>query len=225
MSDSPQYLMIGGDGRQYGPMDAAGFKSWIQEGRAVASTQVQVVGTHAWRPLGEIAELGPLPPSAYAPLMGVQAPASIRVFGILYLVFGGMGMLCAPFSLLGMAPIAAMFGDNPFAITFFTASTLLSIVSSGVMLGAGVGLVRQREWGRRLAVVYAWVAIVLGVVSSVITVALMTGRVGSAPEMVGGLIGGVIGGLLNLAFNGVTIYFLTRPAVRDFLAARARLGG
>lgn len=221
MNESSQYLMIGGDGRQYGPVSAAELRQWIQDGRAVATTQAQLAGSGAWRPLSEFPEFGPLPLGAYAKPLGDQPPVAIRVFGILYIVFGGMGLLCSPVTLLGLAQMRTMFGGNPGAMAFFIASGVLSIISAAVMLAAGIGLVRNREWARRLAVIYSWASIVLGIVSTVITVALMSGRAGSAPEMVGGLIGGIIGGLFGLAFNGLTIYFLTRPAVKDYLAARA----
>jgi hypothetical protein len=222
MNDSSQYLMIGGDGRQYGPVSAAELRQWIQDGRAVAATQVQLAGSNTWRPLGEFPEFGPLPGTAFAPPPAAQAPVAIRVFGILYIVFGGMGLLCSPMTLLGLAQMRTLLGNNPAAMSFFAISGVLSIFSAGVMLAAGIGLVRQREWARRLAVIYSWVAIVLGLVSTVLTVMFMAGRTGSAPEMLGGLIGGVIGGLFGLVFNGLTIYFLTRPAVKEFLAARAR---
>jgi hypothetical protein len=223
MNDSSQYLMIGGDGRQYGPVSATELRQWIQDGRAVANTQVQVAGSSStWRSLSEFPEFGPLPLGAYAKPLGGQPPVAIRVFGILYIAFGGMGLLCSPMTLLGLAQMRTMFGNNPAALSFFAFSGVLSIAGAGVMLAAGIGLVRQREWARRLAVIYSWASIVLGLVSTVLTVMFLAGRAGSAPEMWGGLIGGVIGGLFGLAFNGVTIYFLTRPAVKEFLASRAR---
>jgi hypothetical protein len=222
MNESSQYLMIGGDGRQYGPVSAAELRQWIQDGRAVAATQVQLVGSNAWRPLSEFTEFAPLPGTAFTPPPATQAPVAIRVFGILYIVFGGMGLLCSPMTLLGLAQMRTLLGNNPAAMGFFIFSGVLSIISAAVMLAAGIGLVRNREWARRLAVIYSWASIVLGLVSTVLTVMFLAGRAGSAPELWGGLIGGVIGGLFGLAFNGLTIYFLTRPAVKDYLAARAR---
>ena len=51
------YQIIGGDGRQYGPIPADTLRQWIAEGRLNAQSLVQGEGCVDWNPLGTIAEL------------------------------------------------------------------------------------------------------------------------------------------------------------------------
>ena len=50
------YKILGGDGKEYGPISAATLRQWISEGRANAQTQVQAEGSTAWVALGQIPE-------------------------------------------------------------------------------------------------------------------------------------------------------------------------
>lgn len=69
------YKIIGGDGREYGPVDAAQIQQWVSEGRADRFTRVQPEGGE-WIALSEIPEFAhvlaqrsqsvPPPPLAYA---------------------------------------------------------------------------------------------------------------------------------------------------------------
>lgn len=69
------YKIIGGDGREYGPVDAAQIQQWVLEGRADRFTRVQPEGGD-WKALGELPEFAgvlaqrsqsvPPPPLAYA---------------------------------------------------------------------------------------------------------------------------------------------------------------
>lgn len=114
------YKIIGGDQREYGPVDFNSVLDWIRQGRANAQTLVQKEGG-AWVPLGSLAEFaealaaqaaGPSPaapsmpptpgPGAYVDdrrmaTQAVQGPAT----GLLI-----TGIICA---LLGLAGIAMSF--------------------------------------------------------------------------------------------------------------------
>jgi uncharacterized membrane protein len=71
------YRIIGGDGREYGPVSAAQIVQWIAQKRAAASTQVRPEGADTWVTLGELQEFAgafdirseppPLPPPALPP--------------------------------------------------------------------------------------------------------------------------------------------------------------
>jgi hypothetical protein len=65
----PTYTMIGGDGKQYGPITLAQMQAWVSEGRVTATTQIYRSDTQAWLPAAQYAELGVAPnPAAPAPL-------------------------------------------------------------------------------------------------------------------------------------------------------------
>jgi len=67
------YKILGGDGKEYGPVSAETLQQWITEGRANAQTQVQVEGGSGWVALGQVPEFAATfnvpPPSAGAPGM------------------------------------------------------------------------------------------------------------------------------------------------------------
>jgi len=50
------YRIIGGDGREYGPVSAAQVEQWIAQNRANARTQIKAEGAEAWSSLGELPE-------------------------------------------------------------------------------------------------------------------------------------------------------------------------
>ena len=69
----PTYKMIGGDGREYGPVSLEELLAWLREGRIVPATQVWRSDAERWQPAasfaelrGELAQLPPLPGSAAA---------------------------------------------------------------------------------------------------------------------------------------------------------------
>lgn len=79
------FKMIGGDGREYGPVTADQLREWIAEHRANAQTLVQPEGRTDWVPLGSLAEFaealaagtgGSPPPTSGLPEV-VAAPTSI----------------------------------------------------------------------------------------------------------------------------------------------------
>lgn len=51
------YKIVGADGNEYGPVDAAQIRQWITEGRVNAQTKVKAEDCTDWRPLSEFAEL------------------------------------------------------------------------------------------------------------------------------------------------------------------------
>ena len=47
-----QYIIIGGDGREYGPKDETEVREWIQQGRLNALSQIKEVSEDEWVSLG-----------------------------------------------------------------------------------------------------------------------------------------------------------------------------
>jgi len=66
------YLIIGGDGKEYGPKPKTEIQSWIREGRANANSQIKALGEYEWKALGGLPEFAAdFPGSGAAP---VQPP-------------------------------------------------------------------------------------------------------------------------------------------------------
>jgi uncharacterized RDD family membrane protein YckC len=73
------FTIIGGDGREYGPVSADQVRSWIAAGRANLDTKAKAVGADEWRRLGDYAEFmpgEPLPPEIGAPAPAESTPAA-----------------------------------------------------------------------------------------------------------------------------------------------------
>ena len=61
------FTILGGDGKQYGPIPVATLREWIQQGRANAETQVLAEGATSWQALGTVAEFADLLGAAAVP--------------------------------------------------------------------------------------------------------------------------------------------------------------
>jgi len=88
------YKIIGGDGREYGPVAAEQVRAWLREGRATLQTLAQPVGSTDWRPLGTLPEFA-TPPSVVPPFAAPTAvPGSDKKLpaGILGILLGGLGI-------------------------------------------------------------------------------------------------------------------------------------
>jgi hypothetical protein len=87
------YFMIGGDKREYGPVDAEAIRQWLREGRANGETLLRADGETLWKPLRSFADFAndlpeaaaSVPPSLEAPpaaapqTMGGMVPAEVPV--------------------------------------------------------------------------------------------------------------------------------------------------
>ena len=75
------YTIIGGDGREYGPVTADQVRTWVAGGRANKDTKVKIAGTEAWKTVADFPELtgGASPAELTQPPMALSpAPLSPR---------------------------------------------------------------------------------------------------------------------------------------------------
>ena len=118
--------------------------------------------------------------------MAVKRPAIISVVGILNIIFASLGLLtiicCGPFSFIdtqqmmkAMAPQGAAVGQqpadaNPMAnmnevpgyTAFVGAGLVVGLVTSTLLLGSGIGLLKMKRWGRGLGFTYALLGLLWG---------------------------------------------------------------
>ena len=67
------FIIIGGDGKEYGPATVSQVRGWLEGGRANTDTRAKRVGTEEWRRLGDFVEFGGV--EVVAPVVMV-APAT-----------------------------------------------------------------------------------------------------------------------------------------------------
>jgi hypothetical protein len=153
-------------------------------------------------------------------------PSSVKVFGILNIVFGSFGLVTSPLGLLSLdqsIQIFQNFGASPLVIGWVRLSAWLSPLMALILLTLGIGLLMKKPWGRSGSVIYAFVSIAIGILSMVVIVgAFSSGLESSDPAAIGGMIGGVVGGLVGLIYPILTIIFLNKPNVKVALERRNR---
>jgi len=65
------FMIIGGDGKEYGPATPDQIRTWIKAGRANLETKAKALGSEEWRRLGDFAEFAP--PNDTPPMIGTEA--------------------------------------------------------------------------------------------------------------------------------------------------------
>jgi len=230
------YKIIGGDGKEYGPVSADDVRQWIAEGRANGQTRVQAEGSADWQALGSLPEFGLSPDTAAPapPLPGTApVPTFMKVISILNIVFGGLGLLCIPFNLMAIhlatktldhvhlvtQTVGNSLMMSPLMRNWLVFSSVWGVIGSGILLASGIGLWKLKPWARKLAVGYAVLAIMLGLAGIVIVIIAFGGG-GAGNELehvqrIGGIVGGVIGGLVGMVYNILIIVFLTKPSAKQ----------
>jgi uncharacterized RDD family membrane protein YckC len=64
------FIIIGGDGKEYGPVTADQVRTWINGGRANLDTRAKALGSEEWRRLADFAEFSA--PTGAPPVMGAN---------------------------------------------------------------------------------------------------------------------------------------------------------
>ena len=69
------FIIIGGDGKEYGPVTTDQIRTWITAGRANLDTKAKALGSEEWRRLGDYAEFGGMTdtPPVIPPLPGTTS--------------------------------------------------------------------------------------------------------------------------------------------------------
>jgi hypothetical protein len=129
------YTIIGGDGKEYGPVAAELVRSWIAGGRANLQTRIKVAGSDEWKTIADFPELtapASAVPMAAAATIGAAAP--LDVFGC---YARSWKLLTANFWPLVGVSILILFllslvGYTQFVGIFFISPLLGGIISSGL---------------------------------------------------------------------------------------------
>ena len=160
----------------------------------------------------------------------MQRPTSVTVFGVLNIVFAGLGFFSVIasamlFTLSGANssnPVVQLIQDNPSYATWIKISVVLGILVSIALLAAGIGLLKLKPWARILSIIYAIYVIVMTIVGSVVNYFFLVQPLlekahnEQGPEAagaIGGAIGGMIGGCFGMVYAILLLIFMMRPKV------------
>lgn len=186
----------------------------------------------------------PQTPAQGNTLLPGQRPVTATVFGILNLVFGvlgvcgnivGIGMFAVMSSDLMDANAKAQMNwqqfDDPTIFAVLIAQMTLSGILAIVIIISGIGLLKFKPWGRKLANFYAvatLILIVVGTTFSIIYTVIPTlneaNLPGADPQKMGAAIGGLVGGVFGACFGIIypicILIFLNRRRFVDQITGR-----
>ena len=161
---------------------------------------------------------------AYPP---AQPPQSVKVLGILNLVFAGLGVFGLLFT-YGMYfgglklgprnPVIEIAHESPAFMRYMEVSMWLGGVALIVLAISGIGLLGMKPWGRKLAIAYALWGIVAGIVGLVFTYKFLIAPLAGTPGGSAGAFGGIWGGLVGCAYPVVLLSFMFKQNVRTAFA-------
>ena len=167
----------------------------------------------------------PQAPNPYTVVHDAPKPASIKVFGILNIVFGAMGLICGG---AGVLFFVLATQSSEFAYEFEKAlsaqytqgyMTLLQFTScfggilSLILIVCGVGLLRERNWGRTGSLGYAAFQILFTLASTAVSMSMMK----NDETFIFSAGGAMCGVLFALIYPICIMIFLTRPNVVEAL--------
>ena len=156
-----------------------------------------------------------------------RSPRSITVFGVLNLLFGMLGIFGGMmfFIMLGADgageipnPAFEAMKSSPVFKAWTWFSTIGGLVAAVVLVISGIALLMKRDVGRRLAIYYAYYALIVAVIGVVLGAIYVYGplfaKMGDAPAAaITVLVSAVLGTALSLLYPALILYFMHKPAV------------
>jgi hypothetical protein len=159
----------------------------------------------------------------------MQRPTVVTVFGILNIIFGALGLVSIPMSILVLFvlrdtnnPMMQIIQGNAVYRTWMMASLPMSLVATILLVVAGIGLMMMKPWARVISIGYGIYTIVMGIVGMIFNGICLMGplmsQAGNAPGpeaigAMGGAVGGTFGGCFGLVYPVLLLIFMTRPGV------------
>lgn len=154
-------------------------------------------------------------------------PPAVKVFGILNLVFAGVGVLggimsyvmyFTDFHLAGPrnATIEAAH-QSPTYMSFLRVSFVTGLLVTIVLAFAGIGLLRMKSWARKLTIAYGIYAIVSAIAGFIMVQRYVMGPLmhSSDPAAKAGALGGFVGAAFGLAYPVLLLIFMNKRDIRE----------
>ena len=159
----------------------------------------------------------------------MQRPASVTAFGILNIVFAVFGVFglfatIAMFSITDTSsnPVVKIMRESPAYAAWLKLTIPVGLLTCGILLAAGIGLLRMAAWGRKLSIGYAIYAVVFGTVGLAMNIIyvfrpmLEESAQKQGPEAagaIGGALGGIIGAGFGLIYPILLLIFMTHSGI------------
>jgi hypothetical protein len=202
------------ENRQMGPVPQVRLADLLQQGIIQKDTYVWTEGMADWQPASGVDFIGGIIQDAPS-----KRPTSVTVFGTINIVFGALGLLCSPLGIIGLLipnPGGPMDMYPAGMKLFLLFSYALGMMMSVILLVCGIGLLHLKRWARQTTYIYGWFAIIWGILSTFITLAVLGASLSGAnqeamPAAIGGIVGGACGGLVGLIYPIFLVVYMKRP--------------
>ena len=151
-------------------------------------------------------------------------PTSITTLSVLNLVFSGFGALgvlftwATYFNGMSLGPrnvVVEIAEQSPQYMSFLRWSLLIGVLGAAALAASGIGLLKMKYWGRKIAIAYAIGAIIMGIVSFIVTQKYLLAPLSETHEQAAsiGTAGGYMGGILGLAYPIILLAFMFKRSV------------
>lgn len=215
------FTILGSDGKEYGPISADQLGQWIREGRAGGFTQIRREGEVEWsllRSAPEFADVFQTPPMAGNAGDSRALPPVVRLFAFGFFIAAAISALFMLFSVVTILLLPSRGSFHLGAMVWI--SWGIGFLGLPIRVVCGMGLLRTREWARKLAIGYAAIMVLYGGWGILQTFRFLTGAgdllmILRSPTFVLSNLWGVA----LLAFNIATVFVLCRGPVRATFAA------
>lgn len=159
---------------------------------------------------------GPASASPSLPVQAAKPPDSIKVFAVLNIILGVMGVLCCSPYMLFLIPFGAKaYGGQPLMMFTLYVCAIVVLPAACVTLASGIGLWYRKSWARKLAVWKSVFSILfLLFLEPIVFLSILTNTVMPAAQKKLSLVGNIPGIFVSLAYWGLLIFFLTQKPVK-----------
>ena len=154
-----------------------------------------------------------------------ERPTAVTAIAVIGIVFGVLGVGCTP---IGALPYFTRFGhpnpvvdivkESPLLYAWMLASLAFGFLLAVVLLVGSIGALGLKAWARTTLMGYAIVALVTGVLNTLINMAVVIPRLSQGlagtPALVGVVVGSLCGIGFTIALQAAILIVLTRPHVK-----------
>lgn len=156
------------------------------------------------------------------PTQVIEKPTSVTVFGVLNIVFGGLGLICTPFTaVIGLASMYKTMGTTPAYMAWSIFAACIGFGLSIWLLTLGIGLLMMKRWSRRGSVIYSianilWAFVAVGINIAALSLGWITMPEQQLPGFIGGICGGLCGGMI---YPILLLIFMQTTKIKEAFSA------